>query len=349
MKIICHTSPNKDEYNAQSLNSKEIMPRLNKDFKIFFVKQKLWEVDERLLRDNIFIIDISNKSKIIRMILCFYYYFIKNYDLSFYYNYMFEKYKSSKFINIFNKNRKIISITESIIPDGFVHDDLLRSVYNFTEYRIWITERIVNDFKKKRNKDMHKILTVWIDKKTFFDRWYERENIVLSVWTFWERKRPELFLEIAKKFPNYKFIWIWEWGLKQKCINKIKDENITNAEIKDNMSHQELSIEMNKSKLFFFPSLIEWFPKVTLEAMACWLPVIAMNNYWPEHIKHWENWYIVDNDNQIEDYIKTILNNESLRRKMALNSIEISKNYTWDIVWSNINNFIEKVVFWFWR
>lgn len=106
---------------------------------------------------------------------------------------------------------------------------------------------------------------------------YEKYNIpkdkeiILGVAAIWERRKGlEDFIKLSKKIDNNYIIVLV--GLNDKQI-KTLPENIIG--IKRTESIEELANIYTRAKVLFNPSKEETFSLITVEAMACGLPVIA--------------------------------------------------------------------------
>ena len=122
----------------------------------------------------------------------------------------------------------------------------------------------------------------------------------------------------------------------------LKDySDMTNINIKLNISQKELSEELNKSDIFVFPSLIEGFALVILEAMASGLPVITTNNTsGADIIKDGEHGYIVPvrSAESIAEKIESFIKDKKYF-EMGLNAERKAKEYSWEIFRKNISDF----------
>jgi len=81
---------------------------------------------------------------------------------------------------------------------------------------------------------------------------------------------------------------------------------------------------------FIIAGIAELQSIVTMEAMASGLPVIAINAMaLPELVQHESNGYLfeLNNEPQLVEYIKNILSDEQLRKKMSLSSLAIIEKH----------------------
>ena len=114
---------------------------------------------------------------------------------------------------------------------------------------------------------------------------------------------------------------------------------------------QEQTLEFyQKSDIFCFPSIREFGGAVVLEAMACGLPCIVVNNggigeYVTEvtgfKIEPISRDYIRD---ELTQKIQTLVENESLWQSMSAQSIERAKDFTWPRKAQKIVNIYEELM-----
>ncbi len=108
------------------------------------------------------------------------------------------------------------------------------------------------------------------------------------------------------------------------------------------VAQQETLKYYSKSDIFCFPSIREFGGAVVLEAMACGLPCIVVNNggigeYVTEEtgfkIEPISREYIIG---KLSDKIKVLVNDEQLRRNMSQKSINRAAEFTWEQKAKNI-------------
>jgi len=111
--------------------------------------------------------------------------------------------------------------------------------------------------------------------------------------------------------------------------HNIEDNLILTGYIPD----EELNLLYNNCDGFIFPSLIEGLGIPILEAMKCGAPIIGSNtSSIIELIKEQEFTFNPSNQAEITSLINKILEDESFKLRSKRNSLDQSKNYTWDIV-----------------
>lgn len=115
------------------------------------------------------------------------------------------------------------------------------------------------------------------------------------------------------------------------------------------VDHDELSRLYASADVFFFPSDTETYGNVVVEAMASGLPCVVANGGGPKsYIKHGETGFLCETNN-LEEYYKKIhnlLNNNELRSKISYNSVEFTKQLSWEnlveIYFSELREMVRK-------
>jgi glycosyltransferase involved in cell wall biosynthesis len=132
---------------------------------------------------------------------------------------------------------------------------------------------------------------------------------------------------------------IEDWNYYLKLKNFIERNNIK-AKFLGKMKRENLVGIYDKAEIVFMPSPYEAFGIVILEAFARGKPVIAVYSDGPRFlIKHGENGFLVkygDVENATK-YIRLLLNDRKLYKKISENNIKKAKKFTW-------NKIVEKLI-----
>lgn len=129
----------------------------------------------------------------------------------------------------------------------------------------------------------------------------EQKKILLGVASIWEkRKGLELFVALAGKLSQDYVIVLA--GLTKKQIRKMP-ENVIGIERTEN--REELAVLYSAAHIFLNPSIEESFSMVTVEAMACGAPVIALDTSAVKELVDEECGIVID-DNRPEAYLEAI-------------------------------------------
>lgn len=163
--------------------------------------------------------------------------------------------------------------------------------------------------------------------------------IILFVGALFKRKRPDVFISIAKEFNDANFVLI---GRKDKEDFLLKSKNIDNFQWIPFMDRNDVAIMMASSDIFLFPSINEPCAAVIPEAMSSGLPVLLSKSCGnKELIDDGKNGFLVDvGDGEVADFLKhlkNLLSNDNFRRDIGkkaqkkcedeLNWLAVSKKY----------------------
>ncbi|OUP49861.1 glycosyltransferase [Lachnoclostridium sp. An181] len=119
------------------------------------------------------------------------------------------------------------------------------------------------------------------DRETFREKYGYGPNdkIVMSVGLYFERKGILDFVEMAKRMPQYQFIWFGftpDYQIPKK-IKEAVHTKLPNLRFTGYLPKEELKMAYNSCDLFFFPSYEETEGIVVLEALASEIPVLLRN------------------------------------------------------------------------
>ncbi|MBK8985795.1 MAG: glycosyltransferase family 4 protein [Chloroflexi bacterium] len=111
------------------------------------------------------------------------------------------------------------------------------------------------------------------------------------------------------------------------------------VEVKIGLSHAEVLQELHDADLFVFPSLLEGFAHVILEAMSCGLPVITTpNTCGPDVIVHGKHGFIVPirDSKVLVDRISWCLKHRHQLAEMGHQAAIRAREFTWDKFRQNV-------------
>ena len=193
------------------------------------------------------------------------------------------------------------------------------------------------------------------DKNTLREKhgFSKNDKIITIVGTVTERKGQITFVEAAINLlktekNNLHFVIV---GARQNdYLNKIKNLITKNkldkkihliSETKDVFDYYLIS------DIFVCSSFIESFPRITLEAMAFELPIIATNVFGiPEQIDNGKEGILIPPGDPIllEEKIKLLLNDKSLAEKYAKNAYQkLESHFTVQKMLNNYEQLISKL------
>jgi glycosyltransferase involved in cell wall biosynthesis len=187
------------------------------------------------------------------------------------------------------------------------------------------------------------------------DRTLIKKGQMLFVGTIEHRKGLHLLLEallLLKSETNHFFVNILggvvESDYYDNLLQKIKEYGLENNVVfRGRVSDEEKEFYMKTSDFFVFPSLLEGYGMVIIEAMAFGLPVLAFDNSaMPYTIKDGYNGLLIaDKDvQQMKQKMADILRNQTLRDTLSIGAIEtFSKSRKSPQIVEEINAFIKNL------
>jgi len=109
----------------------------------------------------------------------------------------------------------------------------------------------------------------------------EGADLVLWVGAMREVKRPDLFVELAGRLPDVRFVMVGgevasEKGVSERVMEKAS--GLRNLELKGRLLHHEVLELLRKSALLVNTSKVEGFPNVYLEAWKYGVPVVSFTD-----------------------------------------------------------------------
>ena len=153
---------------------------------------------------------------------------------------------------------------------------------------------------------------------------------LLYVGTIEQRKGIKYLIEALSQIPKelLKVVRLTIVGkaISEDYYNEVKRaidhyHLMDNVDLKVRVSDKELDALYRTSMIFVFPSLLEGFGMVMIEAMRYGLPVIAFNNSaMPYVVKPYENGILVPNKDTTKfcEAISALLTNKDLYSKLSL-------------------------------
>ncbi|MCS7245939.1 MAG: glycosyltransferase family 4 protein [candidate division WOR-3 bacterium] len=186
--------------------------------------------------------------------------------------------------------------------------------------------------KKIFNLDSEIVYSIIEVSEESFEK--SKEPIVLWVSHFGQRKRPELFLKIARRLPNYKFIIIGKDSpnFPKEEVLKDKPDNLIYL---GGLSLEETNEYFKKSWIFVNTSDREGFPNTFLQAFKYKSVVVSLEVDPDNILTNNKIGFVVGNiDNAIE-IIEKLVKDEELRNDIT------NRAYEYLLKHHSINNILE--------
>jgi len=155
--------------------------------------------------------------------------------------------------------------------------------------------------------------------------------IFLFVGWFSQRKGIYYALEAWEKARMDNKAELWLVGGSRDQLRCWKRQLPNGVKILGPIAHHRITEIYRKAHVFIFPSLLEGFPKVVLEAMASGLPVVGTDYLLQGVVKTGHNGILVraGHINDIAETIRELVNHPSMIEKMGNAARKCAEEYTW--------------------
>lgn len=163
--------------------------------------------------------------------------------------------------------------------------------------------------------------------------------VVLYAGSFQPRKRCELVIEQAARWPQVQFRLAGRGETEERCRRLCEKLNCENVSFLGHLSSAQLGEEMRRADIFLFPSVLEGHPQVLIQATACGVPSIAMKLYRPDCVVNGKTGFLVESDEELADRLDLLLGNAELRRSMSEGAVCHARNFEWDRIveqWTDV-------------
>jgi glycosyltransferase involved in cell wall biosynthesis len=190
---------------------------------------------------------------------------------------------------------------------------------------------------KARYGDKFSVLPLGLDSATFHPATERsshgpRAPQVVCAGRVAPHKRPEVFLALAATYPTAQFTWFGDGEARADLIATANARGLGNLGFPGAIAPQQLADAFRKASIFVLPSRSEGVPKVTQEAAACGLPVIAFGHYETPSVEHGRSGFVVWSDAELTKNVGQLLGDDSLRLGMGRRGAEMMSKLGWDAV-----------------
>ena len=175
-----------------------------------------------------------------------------------------------------------------------------------------------------------------IDRRFFFAAsrsvpiFHGRQQTVLYAGSFQARKRVELVIQQAARWPDVAFRLAGRGETEPKCRSLAAQLGCQNVVFLGHLTPSQLGDEMRRADVFLFPSILEGHPQVLGQAAACGLPTIAMSLYQPDYVLHGKTGFLATSDEDLAQKLDLLLRDSTMRQAMASTAVSHSQKFDWD-------------------
>ena len=164
--------------------------------------------------------------------------------------------------------------------------------------------------------------------------------VVLWVGGMAEVKQPELFVKLAEAIPEARFQMVGGHSGNQELYDRIKESSkrVSNFEYLGVIPFHKINEYFSRSPILVNTSMFEGFPHAFIQAWMHYVPVVSLNADPDELICEKKLGFHSKTFNQLVEDVKTLLENEGLRKQMGENSRQYVENE------HNITNIIREYI-----
>lgn len=143
-------------------------------------------------------------------------------------------------------------------------------------------------------------------------------------------KQPELFIQLAKKFPQEKFTMICPPAENEPEYFKViaaQAEKVSNICFIKFIPFKAIDAFFARAKIFVSTSLSEGFPNTFIQAAKNMTPIISYQVNPDKIINKYQIGFCAEGKNRLAALLKQLLENHRLRRQLAANAYNYAKKY----------------------
>jgi glycosyltransferase involved in cell wall biosynthesis len=245
------------------------------------------------------------------------------------------------------------------IGDGSILSSIASKIYKQCEksmYKIadYITTINIAHFRYLKKFYKHKIFIIRdasdpIKYTTKIKNWNSKKIINISFVGSLGRKRLMPLFHVAKYFNKEKIkilIYIIGDGPDKIFYTKyIRYYKLNNIKLLGYKKGPDLINILKKSDILYSDVYLSGFPYKVFEYMSLEKPIIIENNdAVKEIIHHMKNGIIYKNENEMKKYIKLLMRNYNLRKKLGKQAKkDFTKHHTWSIREKELYNMISTI------
>ena len=330
--IFTPSSAGEANTNAQNLTVKEIVARLpSEQFQVIMISDG--KPDPRIAaRKNTELIPWTEHWNTVRLFkLCLF----RRPDIYFFPRYgpLDRAFFDSR--KCLGKRTALVSYVVTMMNDVTARGLIRRSIVEAD--KVCVNSKYVGDTVREKFGLESTTIYDGVDRRFFFPRseWNSETRrskslVVLYAGSLQSRKRAELVIHEAARWPGVQFRLAGRGETEERCRSLCQEHNCRNVSFLGHLSSSQLGAEMRSADVFFFPSILEGHPQVLGQAAACGLPAVAMNVYRPDYVLHGETGFLAESDAELSQKLDVLLRDSELRQSMASAAARHSRKFDWD-------------------
>lgn len=220
-------------------------------------------------------------------------------------------------------------------PERFLVSSALKHANITTSPSMWLAKYVEDEYGKTPV-----IIPNGVDTHIFkpLSNVPQRKNIVLFVGRFVRNKGVLDLAQAAQKLPQYEFWFVGSAEHENIGRKGVALPSLPNLRVIDFISdRQAMAACYNQATICVFPSEVETFPLVGLEAMACGRTLVATKgprNGYSEYVENDHEGILIE-PHDIDGLVKSIgylMENESARAEFEHNAVKKAAQYDWEVI-----------------
>ena len=233
----------------------------------------------------------------------------------------YAKLRRKRFVYMVAHDREVDGTHEEF--KSSIKRKIMESVFHLSDLVMVQNEYEYDFLVKKINEDKVKLLK----KGLYISKLETSPELYDCIWIgrCTELKEPELFIELAKKHPSFKFLMICSEATNkavyyQKMLWLSKEAS--NLVFVKYASNEKIYDFLRQSKIYCFTSIQEGdWPMVILEATACGLPILSYKLNYSYLIDDYEGGILCNGSmEEMSGNLVKLLADDDLRKKLGRNS-----------------------------
>jgi glycosyltransferase involved in cell wall biosynthesis len=320
--------------NAQMINAREIVSRLNPD--LFFVTMFVHRSADRQIsrRPNTRLVQLPDRLQTIPLLAQFLLgrqqiiFYLKASPASRWYLQL-RSLRASRTLIVGTIESQMDCKDETITPQTMrlVEETVLRCDYLFSN-SAFVKRSLHANYNRQSE-----VVPTGVDTDFFTPNWERAPNSrprVLFVGSLRAFKGPQVVLDAAQRYPQADFVLVGDGILAQDLRQRA--QKIPNVTMRGTLGRTDVREEYRSADIFLFPSRWEGSPRVLMEAAASGLPVIARKDYEPESVIDGKTGFLTASDHEIMERLGQLLARSDLRRTLGEAGRSHMCRFSWDLI-----------------
>jgi glycosyltransferase involved in cell wall biosynthesis len=184
------------------------------------------------------------------------------------------------------------------------------------------------------------VVPTGVDTEFFTPNWDRAANPrprVLYVGALRSFKGPQVVLDAAQRCPDADFVVVGDGIMGPGLLERAK--GLTNVTMRGPLGRMAVREEYRVADIFMFPSRWEGSPRVLLEAAACGLPVVARKDYEPGSVIDGKTGFLAGAEDEMIVRLQQLLADPDLSRAFGRAGRSQVARFSWDLItrqWESI-------------